>query len=49
MNVGMKVRLVGQGPRVYTVASCEEHEGFMFYRLCEVKGGLFLASSLEAA
>jgi hypothetical protein len=46
VNIGAKVRLVGQGMRVYIVASCEEHEGMLFYRLCG-NGGLFLASSLE--
>ncbi len=48
MNIGMKVRLVNQGPRMYIVASCEERDELTFYRLREVKGGLFLASSLKA-
>ena len=44
---GTKVKLVGQTRKVYTVESNELRDGLIFYRLCEIRGGLFLASSLE--
>ncbi len=48
LDVGVRVKLVGQGDDVYHVGSVEEHDGLVFYRLRELSHVLFLASSLEA-
>jgi hypothetical protein len=49
MQVGSRVKLVGQGPVTYTVIGIEhcDEEGFVFYRLDGLRGALFIASSLE--
>jgi hypothetical protein len=48
LDIGVRVKLVGQGDKVYHVGSVEEHDGLVFYRLRELRGALFLASSLES-
>lgn len=45
--VGTRVRLVGRGDKVYRVASSERHDEMTFYKLAELRGALFLRSSLE--
>ncbi len=47
LAVGTKVRLVGQGDRVYHVSATERRFDVVFYRLTELRGALFLRSSLE--
>ena len=47
LDVGVRVRLVGQSHAIYHVSVVEEHDGLVFYRLRELRGALFLASSLE--
>jgi len=47
MKIGDRVRLVGQGPTVYTVSAVEAHNGLVFYRVAELVGALFLGTSLE--
>ena len=51
LKFGTRVRLVGQGTEVYTIESSEKHQqnDLVFYRLKELKGSLFLRSSLETA
>ena len=48
LDIGVRVKLVGQGDDIYHVSEVEEHDGLVFYRLRELKHALFLASSLEA-
>jgi hypothetical protein len=47
LDVGVRVRLVGQGDAVCHVNAVETRNDLTFYRLREKPGALFLASSLE--
>lgn len=50
LDVGVRVKLVGRNDdgNVYHINAVESHGDMTFYRLREIRGALFLASSLEA-
>ena len=49
LDVGVRARLVGKNDdgRIYHISAVETHGELTFYRLREIKGALFLRSSLE--
>ena len=47
MKIGDRVKLVGQGPAIYTVSAIEARNGLVFYRVAELTGAMFLGTSLE--